>query len=93
MARRPRVVGARTLIGAAVSDRSGNHLGRLVDLAIDPESGAIAYGLLHPQLEGDRLLDQEVAVPWSALDPHASERSVVVDLSLSSLKRFLATSR
>ena len=76
---------AKTLIGYKVKNRSGEDLGKIEELAIDPETGQIAYAVL--SFGGFLGLgDKLFAIPWSALQPRHSEEVFLLDVDKQQLK-------
>ena len=58
------------LLGAAVVDRQGRHLGRISDLLLDgPRPTSVSYALVEvAQHQGNET--RTVAIPWSVLQPN-----------------------
>jgi sporulation protein YlmC with PRC-barrel domain len=76
---------AKTLIGYKVKNRQGEDLGKIEELAIDPETGQIAYAVL--SFGGFLGLgDKLFAIPWSALQPRHSEEVFMLDVDKEQLK-------
>lgn len=78
---------ASTLLGAAVVDREGRHLGTIRDLILDaPRPANICYALVDVEQspgEGRRT----VAIPWSVLQPNGGEQPLVLGVSRDALRR------
>jgi sporulation protein YlmC with PRC-barrel domain len=73
------------LIGISVENKAGEDLGSIKDLAIDFETGCVAYAVLSfggVLGLGDKLF----AVPWSALMYDASNNSFTLDVEKESLE-------
>ena len=76
---------AKTLIGYKVKNRQGEDLGKIEELAIDPQTGQIAYAVL--SFGGFLGLgDKLFAIPWSALQPRHSEEVFLLDVDKEQLK-------
>ena len=76
---------AKTLIGYKVKNRSGEDLGKIEELAIDPETGQIAYAVL--SFGGFLGLgDKLFAIPWSALEPRHADEVFILDVDKQQLK-------
>src|SRR5579885_3668021 len=80
-----RVLSASTLTGDRVRNTAGEDLGKIEEIMIDLESGAVAYavvsfgGFLGM---GDKLF----AVPWSALELNADEHEFILDVDKQTLE-------
>ena len=76
---------ATSLINARVRNSAGENLGRIEDVAIDPETGTVAYAILSfgGMMEvGTKLFP----IPWSSLNMSASRDYVVFDAGKDSLQ-------
>jgi hypothetical protein len=67
------------LLQAEVKNKNGQALGRVENLAIDPDNGRVLYGIV--SYEG-----QYVAAPWSALSLSAGAKHFVLEISPGRLK-------
>jgi sporulation protein YlmC with PRC-barrel domain len=80
-----RTLGARTLIGDPVVDRTGRDIGRIEELMIDVATGRVAYAVLSfggILGIGDKLF----ALPWSQLVVDEARKRFVVDVSRETLE-------
>lgn len=76
---------AKSVLGRHVVNEWGVELGRIHDLAIDPEEGHIAYVVL--SFRGTIGEDEKLfAIPWSALTYHAESQEYVLDAPRDSLE-------
>jgi len=76
---------AKTLIGYKVKNRQGEELGKIEELAIDPQTGQIAYAVL--SFGGFLGLgDKLFAIPWSALEPRHSDEVFILEVDKEQLK-------
>src|SRR5262249_35024333 len=76
---------ATSLINARVRNSAGENLGRIEDVAIDPETGTVAYAILSfggMMGVGTKLFP----IPWSSVNMSASGDYVVFDASKDSLQ-------
>ncbi|MCC6312244.1 MAG: PRC-barrel domain-containing protein [Trueperaceae bacterium] len=75
---------AEKVIGSKVENASGNDLGHIKDLAIDPSSGRVVYGVL--SFGGFLGLGEKYfAIPWKSLDRNA-DGDYVLNVSEERLK-------
>lgn len=75
---------ADKLIGQAVKDRAGKEIGSVKDLAIDPLSGRIVYGVL--SFGGFMGFGEKLfAIPWCALESN-TDRTLVLDVTKEQLE-------
>lgn len=70
---------ATDLIGKPVKNESDQNLGKIEDLAIDPDNGRLLYGIVW--YEG-----KFVAVPWSALSLPEGAKNFVLNMSPERMK-------
>jgi hypothetical protein len=66
-------VAAELLEGGRVVTQEGRTLGRIEDVMVDLQSGAIAYALLEAEDAG------RYAVPWKVLRPASEAACFVID--------------
>ena len=81
----PQLMGADTLLGNDVYNRSEDNLGSIKEFMIDMRSGRIAYAVLSFGGflgMGDRLF----AVPWQALKLDTTAHRFILDVSKETLK-------
>jgi sporulation protein YlmC with PRC-barrel domain len=81
----PQLMGADTLLGNDVFNRSDENLGSIKEFMIDMRSGRIAYAVLSFGGflgMGDRLF----AVPWQALKLDTTAHRFILDVSKETLK-------
>lgn len=81
----PEVMGASTLSGDNVVDRSGENLGEIKEIMVDVPTGRVAYAVLSFGGflgMGDKLF----AVPWSALTLDADNKQFILDVDRERLK-------
>lgn len=65
----PRVLSATSLIGSEVRNPEGEHLGSIIELMIDMETGHVAYAVL--AVGGFLGLGEKLfALPWIAFDDY-----------------------
>ena len=79
------VLKCNELIGRKVVNHEGDTLGDINDLALDPDSGRIAYAVLSSGGVlgvGDKLY----AIPWSALSRHHSGEGCLLDVNKDRLE-------
>mgnify|MGYP001156006803 CR=1 FL=1 len=78
---------ASEVIGARVTDRSGQQLGRVTDLLIDDSAPRnVCYALLDIH-QGSDAVQHIVAVPWSLVEPGGEDRQLVLGVSRRALRR------
>lgn len=76
---------ASTIIGDAVENSSGEHLGKIEELMIDVEQGRIAYAVL--SFGGFMGLgDKLFAIPWNALRINTQEHKFVLEADKNTLE-------
>ena len=76
---------ASTIIGDAVENASGEHLGKIEELMIDVEQGRIAYAVL--SFGGFMGLgDKLFAIPWNALRINTQEHKFVLEADKNTLE-------
>lgn len=76
---------ASTIIGDAVENSSGEHLGKIEELMIDVEQGRIAYAVL--SFGGFMGLgDKLFAIPWNALRVNTQEHKFVLEADKNTLE-------
>jgi sporulation protein YlmC with PRC-barrel domain len=81
----PEVLGASTLSGDNVVDRTGESLGQIKEIMVDVPTGRVAYAVLSFGGflgMGDKLF----AVPWSALTLDADNKQFILDVDRDRLK-------
>ena len=81
----PRTVSASKIIGEAVTNPQDENLGKINELVIDSESGAISYAVLSFGGflgMGDKLF----AVPWQAFEVHPTEYKLILNVDKELLK-------
>jgi len=79
------VFSAGTLQGARVHNQTGEDLGKIEEIMLDPDTGDIAYAVLSFGGflgMGDKLF----AIPWRALQFHGNTREVFLDIDKSRLE-------
>jgi sporulation protein YlmC with PRC-barrel domain len=70
------VLRANEIIGRTVVNPQGETLGKIEDLAIDPQQGEVGYAVLsHGGILG--VNDKLFAVPWTAFESHQGKRCVL----------------
>jgi sporulation protein YlmC with PRC-barrel domain/Cu/Ag efflux protein CusF len=85
----PEIVRASKLIGTEVQNRQGEDLGDIEDIAIDPQTGDVAYAVL---ASGGflGLGEKYFAIPWSSFEPQTDEEGevdrLVLDIDKERLK-------
>jgi sporulation protein YlmC with PRC-barrel domain len=81
----PEVMGASTLSGDSVVDRSGESLGEIKEIMLDVPTGRVAYAVL--SFGGFLgIADKLFAVPWSALTLDTENKQFVLDVDKDRLK-------
>ena len=81
----PHLMGAETLIGNAVVNRSGQTLGDIKEIMLEVETGRVGYAVLSFSTYfglGEKLF----AVPWKMLTLDPLQKCFVMDLSPERLK-------
>jgi sporulation protein YlmC with PRC-barrel domain len=80
-----RVCPASDIIGETVYNRQGENLGKIEDLAIDDDSGRVAYAVL--SFGGFLGMgDKHFAIPWSSLEKNRSDDTLILDANKELLK-------
>lgn len=80
-----RLLSSSTLSGEAVRNRKGEDLGKIEDLMIDTAAGNIVYAVL--SFGGVFGIGNKLfAVPWSALELHREDHTMVLDADKDYLK-------
>lgn len=78
---------ASEVIGAKVTDRNGQQLGRVSDLLIDDSvPWRVCYALVDIR-HGSHAARHIVAVPWSLVEPGSEARQLVLGVSGEALRR------
>jgi sporulation protein YlmC with PRC-barrel domain len=80
-----RIVKSQTIVGYKVKNPQGEDLGKIEDLALDPESGKVVYAVLSFGGflgVGDKLF----AIPWSALQARHADETFILSASKEELK-------
>lgn len=80
-----RVCAASDIIGESVTNRENESLGTIQDLAIDSDTGRVAYAVLSFGGflgMGDKLF----AIPWASLDWSANYDNLILDADKERLK-------
>ena len=81
----PRLMGADTLIGDDVFNRSGENLGDIKEIMIDMQSGQVAYAVL--SFGGVLGIGEKLfAVPWQALQLDTVNKCFTLDVAKDQLK-------
>lgn len=76
---KPNLLSATTIIGDPVRNPAGDDLGKIEDLMLDLEYGAIAYAVL--SFGGFLGIGNKLfAVPWEALALHAADKVFILDV-------------
>lgn len=76
---------ASKTIGATVNNPKGEKLGRVEDLALDPEQGRIAYAVL--SISGvTGMADKLIAIPWKALTMGNDSNHYTLDVDEKALR-------
>ena len=80
------VLKASQLMGMKVEGTDGKKVGKIRDLVIDPEDGAIEYAVLDfGGIAG--IGDKYFAVPWDALEWTADKKKLTLDVTKKDLKQ------
>ena len=79
-----RTLGARTLIGDPVVDRTGKDIGRIEELMVDVTTGRVAYAVL--SFGGFMGIGNKLfALPWSAVTVDEGKQRFVVNVTRETL--------
>ncbi len=81
----PEVMGASTLSGDSVVDRTGEKLGEIKEIMVDVPTGRVAYAVLSFGGflgMGDKLF----AVPWSAMTLDTDNKQFILDVEKDRLR-------
>ena len=82
----PQALSLSTLLGNQVVDRSGEEVGRIQELMIDPRSGRVTYAVM--SLGGLLGLGEKLfAVPWVSLELDAEKDRFVMDVDRERLRQ------
>lgn len=81
------------LIGADVSSRQGQDLGRIENLAIDLREGRIAYVILAVNQSSVQTRDELVALPWQTLRLDRQQARFVANVDPQTLRQARSFSR
>jgi hypothetical protein len=77
---------ALAIVGDEVCNEADETLGRISDIMLDLDSGAIRYAVLSTG-GFDGMGDRFVAIPWSALRPDPELRRFVLDVDVGWLRK------
>lgn len=81
----PVSLSASTIIGDAVENSAGEHLGKIEELMIDIEQGRIAYAVL--SFGGFLgMADKFFAIPWTSLTVNAAEHKFILEADKTTLE-------
>jgi sporulation protein YlmC with PRC-barrel domain len=81
----PRLMGANTLIGDDVLNRSGENLGDIKEIMLDMNTGQVAYAVL--SFGGVLGIGEKLfAVPWQALKLDTVNKAFTLDVSKEQLR-------
>lgn len=84
---------ASEVIGAKVTDRYGQQLGRVTDLLIDDSAPRhVCYVLVDIRHDSDTV-QHIVAVPWSLVEMCGEERQMILGVSRTALRRLRRVGR
>ena len=82
----PGITSSHTLVGGRVMNRWGESLGRIEDVMLDTREGRVAYAVL--SFGGFLGMGNKLfAYPWSALQFHADDPNVTLDVTKDSLAK------
>jgi sporulation protein YlmC with PRC-barrel domain len=83
--KQPRVLSATSLIGSEVRNPKGEHLGTIIELMLDVDTGQVAYAVLAVG-EFLGLGEKLFALPWIALAVDTKRRCFLLDVDKEWLK-------